>query len=1018
MHSVTLEGVSQPRSRPRERARAPGRGGWLVVGSLVLGATFAFASWETRSSRIQARVLASLTEQIEFEVTPGGGKRHGRTSDGPYDRRLGYSRMDDFLRRLDQSGFEVEAQARWSDGLSRVSRLELNLPYPEKDQAGLRIRDRHGDILFESLYPKRVYPDFEAVPPLVAMALSYIEDRELLDSRYPRRNPALEWDRLAKALATYPLRMALADYRSPGASTLATQLEKVRHSPDGVTRTPVDKLRQIASASLRAYLDGEDTTGARQRILVSYLNALPLAARPGVGEIIGLGSGLEAWYGADFERLNRLLRSADSANHGARATAFRQVLSLLLAQRRPSYYLIEDPDALVRQTDAYLRLLARDAVIDERLRDSALAIGLQLRPAHAGEPGNGRLTQHAAKVVRAPLANLLGTSLYELERLDLSVESSVDGRAQEAITDQLRALADPETVRALGLGAPRMLDRGDPGAVVYSLSLYQRGEGVNWLRVRADNLDQPLNVGEGVKLDLGSTAKLRTLVHYLQVIGELHRQYAGTPPESLRSLPLHPKDRLSTWVVQRLLETPTLGAQGLLEKAMQRSYSANPAERFFTGEGLHVFHNFDDADDHRILSVAEAFRRSVNLVFIRMMRDLVQHYGYRDPQGSARVLEDAENPLRRVYLERFADGEGKTYLQRFYNKYRGLNEDERLDALLIGVKLAPKQVVTVLRSVRPELTVTELVDVVRQRLSAASASISNLEKLYESYGPERFDLVDRAYLAGIHPLELWLVSYLHHQPTASLDQVLGASASERLEVYRWLFKTHRKHAQDRRIGSLLEREVFQEIHAEWQHLGYPFQYLVPSYATAIGASADRPAALAELMGVIVNDGVRYPTRRVSRLRFGAGTPHEAVLAPDRDRGVQVLLPEVARVLRTSLVDTVENGTGTRARGLQTAGGKPLVVGGKTGTGDHRQKLFDHRGHLSGERFVSRSATFVFFIDERYFGVITAHVQGAAAGDYGFTSSLATRLFQVLLPQLLATLERDPPLGRGGHALRK
>jgi hypothetical protein len=34
---------------------------------------------------------------------------------------------------------------------------------------------------------------------------------------------------------------------------------------------------------------------------------------------------------------------------------------------------------------------------------------------------------------------------------------------------------------------------------------------------------------------------------------------------------------------------------------------------------------------------------------------------------------------------------------------------------------------------------------------------------------------------------------------------------------------------------------------------------VPSYATAIGSSADRPLALAELMGIIVNDGQRRPT---------------------------------------------------------------------------------------------------------------------------------------------------------------
>ena len=48
------------------------------------------------------------------------------------------------------------------------------------------------------------------------------------------------------------------------------------------------------------------------------------------------------------------------------------------------------------------------------------------------------------------------------------------------------------------------------------------------------------------------------------------------------------------------------------------------------------------------------------------------------------------------------------------------------------------------------------------------------------------------------------------------------------------FKSGRKHAQDIRIRTLLEIDVFQEIHAGWQRLGYPFPPLVPSYATALG----------------------------------------------------------------------------------------------------------------------------------------------------------------------------------------
>ena len=46
----------------------------------------------------------------------------------------------------------------------------------------------------------------------------------------------------------------------------------------------------------------------RQQIVVDYLNTMPLAAPPGLGEVFGLGDGLRGWYGADFERVNDLLQ--------------------------------------------------------------------------------------------------------------------------------------------------------------------------------------------------------------------------------------------------------------------------------------------------------------------------------------------------------------------------------------------------------------------------------------------------------------------------------------------------------------------------------------------------------------------------------------------------------------------------------------------------------------------------------------------------------------------------------------
>jgi hypothetical protein len=260
----------------------------------------------------------------------------------------------------------------------------------------------------------------------------------------------------------------------------------------------------------------------------------------------------------------------------------------------------------------------------------------------------------------------------------------------------------------------------------------------------------------------------------------------------------------------------------------------------------------------------------------------------------------------------------------------------------------------------------------------------------------------------VHPLELWLIEYLLAHPGATMTQSLDAGAEARQEVYRWLMKTSRRKAQDKRILDLLEIEAFQQLHAQWRRLGYPFASLTPSLATSIGSSGDRPAALAELMGTIVNGGVRYPSRLVEELEFATATPYEVAFASVPAEGEAVLSPEVAAVARAALLDVVENGT---ARALQSslvrADGTRHVVGGKTGTGDHRFEVYARPGVVIESRVVNRVATFVFLIDDRFFGTITAFVPGAQAAQYEFTSGLPVRLLGHLMPILAPLLDSVP-----------
>jgi hypothetical protein len=61
--------------------------------------------------------------------------------------------------------------------------------------------------------------------------------------------------------------------------------------------------------------------------------------------------------------------------------------------------------------------------------------------------------------------------------------------------------------------------------------------------------------------------------------------------------------------------------------------------------------------------------------------------------------------------------------------------------------------------------------------------------------------------------------------------------------------------------------------------------------------------------------------------------------------------------------------------------------------------------------VSRAATFVFMLDNRYFGTVTAYVPGTEAARFHFTSALPVRVTGLLMPtldRLSSTVPAQPP----------
>ena len=66
--------------------------------------------------------------------------------------------------------------------------------------------------------------------------------------------------------------------------------------------------------------------------------------------------------------------------------------------------------------------------------------------------------------------------------------------------------------------------------------------------------------------------------------------------------------------------------------------------------------------------------------------------------------------------------------------------------------------------------------------------------------------------------------------------------------------------------------------------------------------------------------------------------------------------------------------------------------------------------LIESRVVNRVATFVFMIDGRFFGTLTAYVPGQQAAQYEFTSGLPVRLLGYLMPTLAPLLDSPPAAG--------
>src|SRR3990172_4576758 len=806
---------------------------WLFIIILIFSGFGVILRYEIRTSALQSSFFTDYSTKLSYKIEPGKSTGVVFPGEGPYNKRRGYTLLPQFIERMEKRGFQVVEQARFSPELTKIAARGITPPYEEPAVSGLTIWGENGALIYNAKMDNRLFTTFDEIPPLLIKSLLYIEDRELGAPIDPRTNPVVDWDRFAKAGLFYGINKLGFPVQVEGGSTLATQLEKFRYSGNGNTTSVKDKFRQMISASIKVYSKGMDTSAARRQIILDYINSAPLAGAPGYGEIYGLGEGLRVWFGENLKEVSRSLESPEPDRQKARA--FLQVLSLLCSVRAPSYYIIENPPALEMRVRNYVNLLEKEGIIEPDFAALLRKTPVKFSPTPYESQPKPLAMRKASNTIRNKLLQGLGvTDYYTLDRIQLEVKTTLDIPLQERITDFFHQLEDKEFVDEKGLRGKRLLSTGDASEVIYSFRLFEITPYGNTLRVNTDNYAHPFDLNEGMKLELGSTAKLRTLSHYLEIVALIYKELAGLDAKSLKNIARNTAehDPITSWVAESLRKAPSMSFDVLLDQALKRKYSGCPAQ-FFTGGGLHSFGNFSKLDNSRILTVEDATATSTNLVYIRLIQDLVRYHRNRLPYDTQAILDNPRDPKRLMFLQEIADKEANHFLSKFYKRYRNLTSDEVVDKFL-GKDADSLRHLTILFFAWFRETNEEDLGKWLKHHTGKAVDQKTLTRLYKGYSNPDLTISDYGFLLRRHPLEVWTAGTLRKHPKMLWNELFEKSETPRQVTASWLFKTRNQSAQNRRLRIRFEKDAFARMTPYRKRLGFPFYTLVPSYSTAIG----------------------------------------------------------------------------------------------------------------------------------------------------------------------------------------
>jgi membrane peptidoglycan carboxypeptidase len=991
---------------------------------VVVGALSGYlAHNEHENSHLQSDFFGALADQSYHHLSENLTAPAVLPPTGPYDERLGYTKFDAISENLESKGYVLVSKAtgqaaKWQgpDFLPHVPLFPL---YDEKNQAGLGITDSNQSALHNAGYPNAVYANFAEIPPLVVKSLLYVENREQLEENITdTRNYAIEWDRKIYAVLQQVYEKIGLSGDGSGGSTLAEQLEKLRHSKGGHTNGMLDKATQVFTASARAYSKDRDSTmQTRQSAVANYINAVPLSGYRGFGEVIGMADGLAVWFGTDVDDFNRIMTLNEDwlseDEWAVKAQYYRQTLALIMAVQQPTTFLRKDRKALDARINRYLPSFARAGIISDQLKEHALTRGLdwaaKINPDLLPED-----PEKSINLVRVNLMQAMGLpSMHDFDRMDISATSTIDYRATQIVNTALKDLGNPYSEKGAAIIGDHMAHLDTAHSIQYSFTLYEREGEMNHVRVQTDNFEGEFNLNEDSMLELGSTAKFRTLITYLEYTLDAYKALAPLSQEQRPELSARQseEDGITRFVLDYLQTAEGETTQRtMLVAAMERVYSASNRERFFTGGGLHRFNNFMTNDNWRDVSVKQAFEDSINLPFIRMMEDIVQYAIHNKLDVDLSIYDEPEHPLRKKYLDRYILHDAVQHFSKLYKEYDGKNRSETIEHVFASLRTdtPPAHIAALHRYIKPEASLAEFSVFLSANTGDSHQHLLTegaFESLFRRYAQNAYDLNDRAYITDVHPIEIWLAAQLVKNPDASYKELRAGAVRMAPDIYKWLEKSDNKALKSRHVFTMLEQDAFDVIHANWAEKGFPFRRLIPSFATSIGVSGDTPNALATLMGIVVNSGKAMPNAEFTDITLGKDTPYEKnfVYAPKNE--MLVMNPNIAAIVKDNLENIVQNGTARRTKNaIKFSNGVKWAIGGKTGTGDNRIETHDRLGNVTLSTVRNRTATFVFTFGDKYYGSMVAYAAGEQAASEEFTSSLPVKAFSLIVKDLTPIFE--------------